>query len=136
RQRGTSVDIGRLRIVPLDSTLLYVRPLFLTAANQEGAIPQLQRVIVSDGARVDWGESLDEAIGRLYAGGAAPPAAAGAPVTPGTPVTPSAAWPEEALRLYDEAQARLREGDFAGFGAAWARLRETLQRAAREGASR
>ncbi|HSJ14854.1 MAG TPA: UPF0182 family protein, partial [Longimicrobiales bacterium] len=46
RQRGTSVDIGRLRIVPLDSTLLYVRPLFLTAANQEGAIPQLQRVIV------------------------------------------------------------------------------------------
>lgn len=137
RQRGTSVDIGRLRIVPLDSTLLYVRPLFLTALNQEGAIPQLQRVIVSDGANVEWGETLDEAIARLYAGTAAATIpAADAPTAAAAAAAPSADWPAEALRLYDEAQARLREGDWAGYGAALSRLREILQQAARASAPR
>jgi hypothetical protein len=133
RQRGTVVDLGRLRIVPLDSTLLYVRPLFLTARDQEGAIPQLQRVIASDGENVAMAETLAAAITQLYAGSRTP---AGEPAAPSAPPPGAAAnWPVEALQLYEEAQARLRDGDFAGFGAVWARLRETLERAARQGAT-
>ncbi|NJD09118.1 MAG: hypothetical protein FIB01_01310, partial [Gemmatimonadetes bacterium] len=66
RQRGTDVELGRLRIVPADSTLLYVRPLFLTARDQQGAIPQLQRIIVSDGANVSMAETLESAVAGLY----------------------------------------------------------------------
>jgi hypothetical protein len=133
RQRGTDVELGRLRIVPADSTLLYVRPLFLTAREQQGAIPQLQRIIVSDGANVSMAESLDAAVAGLYrgAGGVAAgePAAAEAPRPQTSPALPAVGWSAEALQLYDLAQERLRQGDFAGFGAAWTRLREVLVRA-------
>jgi hypothetical protein len=136
RQRGTAVDMGRLRIVPLDSTLLYVRPLFMTALNQDGAIPQLQRVIASDGVNVAMAETLDGAISRLYAGVPQPSATEGGAASAGRPArppggAPTGDWPDEALRQFEEAQARLREGDLAGFGAALERLHETLQRAAR-----
>lgn len=137
RQRGTTVDLGRLRIVPVDSTLLYVRPLFLTAAGQEGATPQLQRVIVSDGVEVSMAETLDAAIAALYAGDVAAASATAARDTGTPPVAGGIAeWPAEALRYYEQAQERLRQGDFAGFGEAWARLRQVLQRAARKDAAR
>jgi uncharacterized membrane protein (UPF0182 family) len=133
RQRGTDVELGRLRIVPADSTLLYVRPLFLTARDQQGAIPQLQRVIVSDGANVSMAETLESAIAALYRGadaGAGQPApTARAPTAPGAS---AGNWPAEALELYEQAQERLRQGDFAGFGEAWTRLRAVLERAARQ----
>src|SRR5690606_17158200 len=108
RQRGTDVELGRLRIVPVDSTLLYIRPLFLTAQGQEGAIPQLQRIIVSDGVNASMGETLQDAVAVLYRGDVAP---AGSPVPAGPDLPaaagPPAAWPEEALQLYDQAQERL-----------------------------
>lgn len=132
RQRGTEVELGRLRIVPADSTLLYVRPLFLTARDQQGAIPQLQRIIVSDGANVSMAETLESAVASLYRGATATqavPAGQG----PGVRELPDAGWPAEALQLYDQAQERLRQGDFAGFGEAWTRLREVLLRASRQG---
>jgi hypothetical protein len=126
------VELGRLRIVPADSTLLYVRPLFLTARDQQGAIPQLQRIIVSDGANVSMAETLEGAVAALYRG-----ATAAQPSRPeqaqATPAIPQAGWSGEALELYEQAQERLRQGDFAGFGEAWARLREVLVRASRQG---
>ena len=135
RQRGTDVELGRLRIVPADSTLLYVRPLFLTARDQQGAIPQLQRIIVSDGANVSMAETLESAVADLYrsdtAAEAVPPEQ-----TRVVPILPQSSWPAEALELYDQAQERLRQGDFAGFGEAWRRLREVLVRASRQGSSR
>jgi len=36
-------------------------------------------------------------------------------------------WPEAALRLLEEADQRLRSGDFAGFGERWSELRELLR---------
>jgi hypothetical protein len=131
RQRGTDVELGRLRIVPADSTLLYVRPLFITARDQQGATPQLQRIIVSDGANVSMAETLEAAIAALYRGTAeVPPTPADQARAPtGVPAVPGGDWPREALELYERAQERLRQGDFAGFGEAWARLREVLMRA-------
>ena len=53
------------------------------------------------------------------------PAAAATPeVGPGLEV---GAWPAEALRLLDAAEARLREGDYTGFGQALEELRRFLQ---------
>src|SRR5690606_32003929 len=45
RQSGSDVDLGRLRIVPLDSTFLYVEPLVLSG--QGHSTPQLQRLLAS-----------------------------------------------------------------------------------------
>ena len=57
RRGGSSVIRGHLVVVPIDSSLVYVEPLFLEADN--AAIPQLERVIVArrwqsgDGADVE-----------------------------------------------------------------------------------
>jgi uncharacterized membrane protein (UPF0182 family) len=123
-----SVDLGRLRIVPVDSALLYVQPLYVSAMGS--SIPQLHRVIVSDGVGVHMGRSLAEALAGLHgtAGARRPTGLPAAPVVPpaGAAPAPAPDWLEEALRLHEEAERRLRAGDWQGFGEAWRRLREVL----------
>ncbi|MEO5510398.1 MAG: UPF0182 family protein [Longimicrobiales bacterium] len=134
RQLGTAVELGQLRIIPTGNSILYVEPLFLAA--EEKAIPQLHRVLVSDGAGVAMAETLESAISDLYAGKGSPgrdqkAPVAGAPV-PALPPADRAGWPAEALRLYDQAERQLRAGDFAAFGVSWQKLRTVLQNAAQE----
>lgn len=125
RQRGSSVDMGNLRIAALDSAVLYVQPLFLSA--DENAIPEVWRVVVSDGRNVVMGRTLAAALASLnFAGVQAldEPAPGGAPAGPGT----GAGWTREALELLDRAGERLREGDWAGYGRALEELRSFLER--------
>jgi uncharacterized protein len=131
RQAGRTVEMGRLRIIPTGGSILYVQPLFLSA--QDRGIPQLQRVIVSDGSSVAMAEEFRGAITAL--GGElvdrpAPRAADAEPdAVPPTAATAAAddPWRQQALELMREADSRLRAGDFAGFGAAWNRLRTHLE---------
>jgi uncharacterized protein len=119
RQGGRNVDLGRLRIMPTDNSILYIQPLFLSA--QERGIPQLQRVIVSDGTAVAMAEDFRGAVAALGGErhGAAGAATAGRGSRRRADAGPAEAWRARALELMREADARLREGDFAGFGAAW-----------------
>jgi uncharacterized protein len=129
QQAGRTVHRGQLRMVPTDSSLLYIQPLFLSA--QDRGIPQLVRVIVTDGTAVAMAEDLPMAmaalLGETSAGGAIP-AEPGAESPDPQPVSSAQAeWRVRALELMQEADALLREGDFAGFGAAWNRLRALLE---------
>ena len=130
RTGGSRVWTGHLHLVPVGDRLVYMEPVFLAA--EEDAIPELRRFVVSDGRRVAMEETLLQAIQALAAedGGSVGP-------LPGTTVqgadagTPGALdtsrWPAEALDLLEEAEARLREGDFAGFGERLDRLRVLLR---------
>lgn len=124
-QAGRVVQRGYLRMVPTDSSILYIQPLFLSA--QDRGIPQLQRVIVTDGTAVAMATDLSAAIAELLGEttlleDVAPP---DAPITPPSPDLSE--WRLRALELMREADARLRAGDFAGFGATWNRLRALLE---------
>ncbi len=126
RQRGSGVNMGRVRIVPLDSSVLYVQPLFLSA--EENPIPELWRVVVSDGRNVAMAETLRGAMARLdlplaETSGDAPAAAA----RPG-----GDRWPARALELLDRAGERLRAGDWAGYGETLDELRALLERLQRD----
>lgn len=127
RQGGSQVWSGHLHIVPVGQTLLYLEPIFLAA--EADAIPELRRFVVSDGRRVAMEPTLEEAIASLAVawGGEVR-----APSTEGdleeTPILPTG-WPREALDLLDQAESRLREGDWAGFGAALDELRSVLRNA-------
>jgi uncharacterized membrane protein (UPF0182 family) len=125
RQAGRSVDIGQLRILPTDSSVVYVRPLFLAAENR--GIPQLQRVVVSDGTAVAMSEDLGAAIAALGGQFVPSPRVASDPAAPAQPAVDDD-WRQRALDLMREADERLRAGDFAGFGAAWTQLRALLER--------
>jgi uncharacterized membrane protein (UPF0182 family) len=133
RQAGSDVELGHPRVIPLDSTFIYVQPLFLSAAGRP--IPELQRVIVSDGRAVSMAPSLQEAVRGLSASVGAPaPAPISSPSRPAAGV-PAGSLPDQqrrALELLDDAERRLRSGDFAGFGARLAELRQLLQRAAQQ----
>src|SRR5690606_14256147 len=128
QQAGRTVQRGSLRMVPTDSSLLYIQPLFLSA--QDRGIPQLQRVIVTDGTAVAMAEDLSPAIAAVLGetgAGALPMTEPQADVPQAVPPAGMEDWRNRALELMGEADARLRDGDFAGFGAAWRRLRTLLE---------
>jgi hypothetical protein len=122
RQGGSEVEIGRLRIVPLDASLLYVQPIFLSGTGS--AIPQLQRLVVSDGNSVAMAPTLDQAIAALV--GSEPQRPESAAPTPAA----TGAWAARAMNLAQAADRAIRAGDFAEFGRLWNELQEVLRAAA------
>ena len=128
RQGGSQVWTGHLHLVPVGNTLLYMEPIFLAAA--AAAIPELRRFVLSDGRQVVMTTTLTEAIALLAQGETGGETERGATqeAFPGV-----ARWPAEALTLLERAEARLREGDFAGFGDALDELRSLLRRIDAEG---
>ncbi len=119
---GSRVLRGHMVAVPFQGSVLYVEPLFLEA--EEDAIPQLERVIVVGGGRVAMRPTLTEAVDQLLAGPGEDVAA-----TPDDPAAPSPSSQislERARRLLQEAELRLRRGDWTGFGEVWRELRRVL----------
>ena len=123
RTGGSQVWTGHLHVVPVGEHLLYMEALYLAAASD--AIPELRRFIVSDGVGVVMEPTLEEAVGAFR----------GRKVTVTDPATvalptagPGERWPSEALDLLRRAEARLREGDWLGFGTALQELEDLLER--------
>src|SRR5688572_20366298 len=139
-QQGSQVIQGTLMVIPIEESLIYVRPLYLRA--QTGRIPELTRVIVAYQNRIVMEPTLDQAIARLFgqadrateparaaAGGITPP-----PPAPGT-APPSgfdaATWERlaaEARDTYRRALEAQKAGDWAKYGDEIRRLGELLDR--------
>jgi hypothetical protein len=132
-QSGSSVIRGNLLVYPINGSILYVEPLFLAA--QASQLPQLKRVIVSDGTRVEIGSDLAEAlealVGRRRSAGASPGIGLSDQVDRAADMQtgPSAG---AALDLYRKAQERLREGDLAGYDRLQKQLEQVLKSMADE----
>ena len=65
-QRGSSVIQGTLLVIPIEESLVYVRPLYLKA--DAGKIPELKRVIVGYEDNISMERTLEEALGKIYTG--------------------------------------------------------------------
>jgi uncharacterized membrane protein (UPF0182 family) len=103
-----------------------MEPIFLAA--EADAIPELRRFVVSDGSRVAMEPSLEEAIAALaLASGVSSALSLPAPVAGSQPSSDPGRWPQEALDLLEEAEDRLRAGDWGGFGTALEELRSLLR---------
>ncbi|MHB0939152.1 MAG: UPF0182 family membrane protein [Armatimonadota bacterium] len=134
---GSSVRKGNLLVIPIADTLLYVRPIYLQAA--QSPIPELQRVIVADQERVVMRRSLEEALAAL-AGGAVntpspPPTERTTTQTPSaTPPAPTAdqrAIAKSALEHLNRAKAAQREDDWATYGREMEAMRRDLEKLAK-----
>src|SRR5687767_12014476 len=139
-QQGSQVIQGTLMVIPIEESLIYVRPLYLRA--QAGRIPELTRVIVAYQNRIVMEPTLDQAIARLFGQAdrtAEPPRPASA--TPATAATaPSGAPPSgvdtvawerlatEARDTYQRALEAQKAGDWAKYGEEIRRLGELLER--------
>jgi uncharacterized membrane protein (UPF0182 family) len=139
-QQGSQVIQGTLMVIPIEESLIYVRPLYLRA--QAGRIPALTRVIVAYQNRIVMEPTLDQAIARLF--GQTDRAPAPTRVTAGTTAAPppapsptppaageSAAWERlaaEARDAYQRALEAQKAGDWAKYGEEIRRLGELLER--------
>jgi uncharacterized protein len=127
-RQTSDVRLGQIRVVPLEGAILYVQPLYQSARGSP--VPQLHRVIVGDGVSVHMEPTLRSAIEALAGQTPRMPQVARLP-REGEPLEPlpQQPWARDALELMEEADRRLRSGDWSGFGAVWAELQRVLQRA-------
>ncbi|SFR06294.1 UPF0182 family protein [Desulfoscipio geothermicus] len=125
-QRGSSVIRGNLLVIPVKDALLYVEPLYLQA--EQSKMPELRRVIVAHGDQVVMEPTLDIALHKIFGDEIdMDRTIKERPPVPGD--NPPATLKDlinQANQLYNEAQARLKDGDWAGYGEAIARLKDTL----------
>jgi uncharacterized membrane protein (UPF0182 family) len=135
-QQGSEVIQGTLMVIPIEESLIYVRPLYLRA--QAGRIPELTRVIVAYQNQIVMERTLEAALGRIFGAPTPPGARPGAP-PPEAPAEPedrtapagaavSADLAAEARAVYDRAIAAQRAGDWAKYGEEIRRLGEILGR--------
>ncbi len=126
-QQGSKVIRGNMLMIPIGESFLYSEPLYLQA--EKSQIPELKRVILSDGQRVVMEPTLEAALNSLF-GAVKPTPPTVTPPTSGPPPTePSkdvATLAKAAQEQYNRAQAALKAGDWTGYGAALKELEATL----------
>ncbi|MCB9592138.1 MAG: UPF0182 family protein [Sandaracinaceae bacterium] len=135
-QRGSQADFGRLLVIPIEESLIYVLPLYLRSSG--GRIPQLKRVIVVYENQIAMAETLSAAIAEAF--GRAEHAPAQAEPGESEPVAVTASdggeEPEEppsddarviALRHFEQAVAAQRRGDWSTYGEELRALEATLR---------
>jgi uncharacterized protein len=137
-QRGSTVILGTLLVIPIKESLIYVQPLYLQS---EAKIPELKRVIVVAENRIAMEETLEASIAKIF--GSAPP-----PVKPEEAMTvastPNTVTPEappksdiqglasQAKGHYDRALRAQREGDWALYGEEIKKLGAVLEQIRRQ----
>jgi uncharacterized membrane protein (UPF0182 family) len=148
-QQGSQVIQGTLLVIPIEQSLLYIRPLYLRASG--GRIPELKRVIVAHQNQIVMEETLPAALNRIFGPGAArverppetpvpavadstpEPAAVGSATAQGA--SPAAAGGESldtlaglAQEHYQRALQAQRDGNWALYGEEIKKLGEVLER--------
>jgi uncharacterized membrane protein (UPF0182 family) len=124
-QQGSQVIWGTLMVIPIEESIIYVRPLYLRAAN--GQIPELRRVVVAYQDQIVMERTLDEAIARVFGGPQGRPVEERAPDStsraeeeaPRVEAAPSGdvvRLAAEARAHYDRAIQAQRAGDWAKYG--------------------
>ena len=133
-QQGSEVIQGTLLVIPIEESLIYIRPLYLRAAG--GQIPELKRVIVAYQNNIAMAETLAQALERILPGGAPATAARSAAAAPdAAPVErpdqadmSSVPLAEQARTHYARALQAQRDGNWALYGEEIRKLGEVLER--------
>ena len=128
-QQGSRVLRGSLLAIPIEDSLIYVQPIYLSA--EQGALPELRRVIVAFGNQIAMEPSLEQSLQRIFGGRIREESATGrGPEAAGPDPAGSAALAPLAQRAWDawqKGQEALRRGDWAGYGQAQKQLEDTLR---------
>jgi uncharacterized membrane protein (UPF0182 family) len=131
-QSGSEVLFGNLIVIPIEQSLLYVRPMYVQAAATP--VPQFKKAIAVFGDKVAIEDTLKQALNDLF--GAAPPTLEQAPAGPGAPV-PAPSAPnatvqqllQQASDAFAAAQAALTKGDLATYQAKTNEAADLVRRA-------
>ena len=141
-QQGSEVIWGTLLVIPVDESLLYVRPLYLRSP--EGRIPELKRVIVAYQSKIVMEETLNQALAKIFGPGisaalspdrlqssATSVVQASSEIPEAPAIEPDATMTElaaEAKTHLDRALKAQRDGDWAAYGDEIKKVGEILDR--------
>ncbi len=107
-QQGSKVTRGDMLVVPIDSSLLYIQPIYLEAS--EAALPQFKRVVAVFNEKVVMRGTLAQALQDLFLGNG------GGTTTTTQPGNQTAAeLLDQAAEAFTQAQAALTAGDLATY---------------------
>jgi uncharacterized membrane protein (UPF0182 family) len=108
-QQGSRVTRGNLLVIPIDGSIIYIEPLYIQA--ETGQLPELKRVLVSDGERVVMEENLALALEALFGKSKIIRKET-------TQKTKKSATEliQEAQNYYDLIQNSMKQGDWTGIG--------------------
>ncbi|MDX1690927.1 MAG: UPF0182 family protein [Acidimicrobiia bacterium] len=129
-QEGSEVIQGNMLVVPIEESIVYVQPIYISARQESGsdiaALPEFKKVVVVFGDRIVMRDTLPQALAAVF--GDAPPQVTdpddpGTPTDPGDPGTDLPTDLQEAIvellvradAAFERADAALRDGDLAGY---------------------
>lgn len=130
-QHGSRVIRGNLLVIPIKDAILYVEPLYLQS--EQSKMPELRRVIVAHGDKIVMEPTLEMSLERIFGTGTGAPKVTPGPEAPpqGQVETSISELANKANQLYDEAQNKLKAGDWSGYGETINKLKQTLNELAR-----
>ena len=123
-QRGSTVIRGKLLIIPIEKSLLYIQPLFL-AAEDKGGLPELRRVIVAYENDVVMEENLEQALTALFRGRKVSTPSANVPAQTQKMTIQDLA--KEAEQIFERAKSLQKQGDWSGYGENLKKLEQILK---------
>lgn len=124
-QGGSTVLRGNLLVIPIEDSIIYVEPVYITTSN-DAAVPEVKRIIMAYGDSVVMRESLEECFDALFGEDApAPGGEAQDEPLPETEYTPSG-FAQSAVDAYDAARGAMRSGDWKSFGEAMDALGDAI----------
>jgi len=118
--RGSELVQGSLLVVPIEQSLLYVRPLYIEGTG-DTKLPEFKFLVAVYGNRAVIGDSLPAALAQLFPDLGQPPPTIDNGTTPpggGGGTTPSgdvAGLLQQAETAYNDAQTALKAGDLSGY---------------------
>jgi uncharacterized membrane protein (UPF0182 family) len=141
-QRGSQTILGNMLVLPIHDSIVYIQPLYLQA--EKAAIPQLTRVIVVYADKIEMESTLEGALMKVFgeegsaaADGAVQRDTSDSEDTTATPSSTSTSGDAAlAAKLYSEATAAQRAGDWATYGSKIKELGTVLERMSAESDSK
>lgn len=119
-QGGSNVIKGNLLVIPIENSLLYVEPIYLTTSNA-AALPEVKRVVVAYGEEVVMEPTLSDALDKLF-GRTAP---ANEEENSSVYINPSGDTAKIAS-AFERAETARKNGDWTQFGEAMDELKKAI----------
>ena len=129
---GSKYSRGNMFIIPINSSVLYVEPVYLEATNS--SIPEVKRIIIAYGDKIAYEKTLGECLTSLFGDGAEDGVDDGN--TPqDTPDNNDEQLStkdliQKAVDAYDNAQSAMKSGDWTAYGKYLNELEDALNKLA------
>ena len=119
-QEGSRVIRGDILVIPINSSLLYIEPVYLRA--EQGQLPELKRVIVAYDKEIVMRSTLEQSLTAIFGNSEVPQPQQAPSLTRKESHLIRAAW-----ESYNQAQSALKQGNWTEYGRYQQELAEILR---------